>query len=422
MDSKIKTLHHELKTGNRTCIALVHEKLALLSANTSDSVHMLLADFASAQAEKVDEKIKSGKPIGLLEGIPFGISDTILVQNSIASGNSAFLNQYVAPYTATAIFKLIEAGAIPVVKEKGDSFGHGPTNGGALHVANGYTVFSVGGDTGGSIRQSAGLHHVCGMKPTYGKISRYGLMADASSIDCIGMLATSLEDIRILLNAMSGKDPHDLTTYSSVDIPETVFSSGDVKVVGYYKDFLDNAFVNDAFKSDFQAMLDILSSRQIKVVSLDFFDMNAVEAAFYVLEMAETASNLARLDGSLYGARSENVSDKESYLKTRAEYFSDETKRRIIGGSLASSRDFEDIYLKAKELQNTIIKRFNADFHTVDVILSPVCIDARPCVFTLGGLPSLSVPFFTQTGIQITANKKREDQILHVAHVLKELY
>jgi len=428
MDSKIKTIHHAYQAGKTSCVEFIREILSLLNANTPDTVHLLFEDYALEQAQKVDQKIKSGETIGLLEGIPFGISDTILLQNSITSGNSSFLNQYVAPYTATAVNQLIKAGAIPVVKEKGDCFGHGHRNSGAIHVANGFTTFSVGGDIGCSILQLADRCNVFGMKPTYGRISRFGLMADASSLDCIGMLATSLEDIRILLNTMSGKDPHDMTTYASADIPENVFNSGEIKTVGYYKNDLDDDFLDVPLKNDFQKMLDTLSLHKITVVPLDFFDLDVVSAALYVLEMAETSSNLARLDGSLYGVRSTNSADKESYLKMRADNFSEETKLRIIGGSLASSRGFEDIYRKAKEMQNAVIARINSDFQSVDVILSPVCRDARPCecrdarpcVSTLGGLPSLTVPCAKLNGIKIIANKRREDRILHAAHVLKE--
>ncbi len=443
MDSMIKTIHRDLAAGKVSCKDLVQEKMALLSANPYNSVNLLLEEAVLAQAKQVDEKIKAGHPIGLLEGIPFGISDVLLLQNSITTGSSVFLKQYVAPYTATAVQKLINAGAIPIVKEKGDSFGHGAisestqyskaTNGdSAMNVAKGLTTFSIGGDTDGAIRQSAGSNKIYGMKPTYGRISRCGLIANASSTDCIGTLTTSLEDIRILLNTMSGKDPKDPTTYASTPIPETVFNPEFPEkeiVAGYYKSFIDNDFIDDVTKNDFQRMLDILSAKGIKIKPLDFFDVSVLTSVFYVLTMAETASNFARFDGCLYGARAISSSNKDCYKKTRAENFSANTKEWIIGGIKALSRGYdEDMYLKATQLRHAILAHLDSDFQNVNILLSPVtttCRDAARHVstlclsptFSLGGLPTLTTP----AGIQITANKNREDIILHFANTLKQL-
>ena len=467
MDSIINTIHRDLASGKRSCFDLVQEKLSLLSANTHNSVNLLLDEYALAQAKKVDEKIQSGQPVELLEGIPFGIKDVILLQNSIATGSSDFLKQYNSPYTATAVQKLIDAGAIPIVKENCDCFGHGSTSentvfgsvhnandanrvaggssgGSAVNVAKGYTAFSIGGDTGGSIRQPAGYNQIYGLKPTYGRVSRYGAMAYASSTDCIGPLASTLEDIRILLNTMSGKDVKDQTTYASSLIPETVFDPDYIQkemVVGYYRSFIDNVYLDDAIKNDFQKMLNSLYAKGIKVKPLDFFETRVLVSMFYVLTMAETASNLARLDGCLYGARAKSSSIRDSYMKTRSENFTQETKRRIIGGNQVLSRGYEeDIYIKARMLRNSLVDSFNADFKEVDIILSPLSTTLPPAIgssldnplamylsdaftvgFSLGGLPTLTVPFFTPTGIQITANKNQEDRILNFANVLKQI-
>ena len=447
MDSKIKTIHRDLTSGKRSCFEMVQEKLSLLSANTYHSVNLLLEETALTQAKKVDDKIQSGKPVELLEGIPFGIQDVILLQNTIATGSSDFLKHYHSPYTATAIQKLIDAGAIPFVRENCDSFGHGHTSGSAINVAKGYTAFSIGADTGGTIRIPAGYNHLYGLKPTYGRVSRYGMMANMSSTDCMSLFASSLEDIRIVLNTISGKDDSDRTTFSSSMIPANVFDSDYMNkkpIIGYYKNFIDNDYVDIAILHDFQKMLDGLSAKGINVIPLDFFDINILVSVFYVLAMAETASSLARFDGSLYGARAKS-SSREGYMKTRAEHFTEETKRRIVGGNLAVSRgNFDEIYLKARSLRNAITDRFDSNFKEVDVILSPATFgdgarpvstndysadspiaeylsDAFTVGFSLGGLPTLTVPFFTQTGIQITANKNQEDTILNFAHVLKEI-
>ena len=456
MDAGIKTIHHDLTSGTRSCYDMTVEKLSMLSSNACHTANLLLEESALLQAKTVDEKIRTGKPIGLLEGIPFGIQDVILLQNSITTGGSAFLKNYKAPYTATAIQKLIDAGAIPVVKEKCDSFGHGRAventvfatpnekeisdSGSAENVAKGLTTFSIGADAGGSIRRAAGYHKIYGLKPTYGRVSRYGMMADMSTTDCMGPIASSLEDIRILINTMSGKDPHDPTTCSSPMIPENVFDDGYLprKIVAGYYNF---EILDSSIREDFLQLLETLSDKGIKVIPLDFFDVNLIASVFYVLAMAEEASNLARLDGSVYGARAKS-SSRDGYMKTRAENFTKETISRIVGGNMAvASGNYKDIYLKARLLRNNIVERFNAGFKEVDVILTPVtpcAVNADTTVFnadvacnvstnaftagfSLGGLPTLTVPFFTPAGLQITSNKNQEDVILNFAHALKEM-
>jgi len=465
MDAGIKTIHHDLTSGKRSCYEIVQEKLSLLSANDCHTANLLLEESALRQAKTVDEKIRAGKPIGLLEGIPFGIQDVILLQNSITTGGSAFLKNYTAPYTATAIQKLIDAGAIPIVKEKCDSFGHGSAeqdvsgSGSAENVAKGLTAFSIGANADVSIRRAAGYNQIYGLKPTYGRVSRYGMMADMSTTDCMGSIASSLEDIRLLINTMSGTDPHDPTTCSSPMIPENVFDagySGKEIVAGYYKSFLDNDYLDLSVKEDFLQLLDTLSANGIKVIPLDFFDVNLLTSVFNVLAMAEEASNLARLDGSLYGARAKSAS-RDSGMKTRADNFSKETISRIVGGNMAvASGNYKDIYLKARLLRSNIVERLNVGFKEVDVILSPVTVGAVNAAagttvsntaadttvsnaaarrdvacnvstnaftagFSLGGLPTLTIPFFTPTGLQITSNKNQEDVILNFAHALKEM-
>ena len=198
MASEIIKIHEDLVNGKISCTELVQERLTELEKNTYNSVNFLLSDKALALATQVDEKIKNGEEIGLLEGIPFGIKDVFLVQGEMASASANFLKNYKSPYTATAIQKLLDAGAIPLVKENCDSFGHGSTSentifgpvknahntdlvgggssgGSAVNVAKKYTTFSIGGDTGGSIRQPAGFNKVYGLKPTYGRVSRYGI-------------------------------------------------------------------------------------------------------------------------------------------------------------------------------------------------------------------------------------------------------
>ena len=463
MDSQIKKIHQQLVSKQITCTALVQEKLDLLKQNTYNSVNSLLDTLALDLAAKVDAKIEKGEKIGLLEGIPFGIKDVYMLQGTFATASSDLLKNYKSPYTATAIQKLLDAGAIPLVKENCDSFGHGSSSentifgavknaidptlvaggssgGSAVNVAKEYTAFSIGGDTGGSIRQPAGYNHIYGFKPTYGRISRFGLMAYASSTDCVGPLAKSLEDIRIVLNVMSGKDPKDQTSITSSEITEDAIATSGVKTIGYFKNFIESDAIDFQIKIDFLATIEKLKVNGIEVKELDFFKSDILVSTYYTLAMAETASNLSRLDGTNYGNRIEAENLIETYAVTRSENFSEETKRRIVGGNQVLSQGFSDeIYLKGLALRDQISENFSEDFKEVDVILSPVTPNTPPKIgdslkdplamylsdaytvgFSLGQLPTLTVPQGTSTGLQITAAKNNDELVLQFANFLKD--
>ncbi len=463
MDSQIKKIHQQLVSKQITCTALVQEKLDLLKQNTYNSVNSLLDTLALDLAAKVDAKIAKGETIGLLEGIPFGIKDVYMLQGTYTTASSELLRNYKSPYTATAIQKLLDAGAIPLVKENCDSFGHGSSSentifgavknaidpslvaggssgGSAVNVAKEYTAFSIGGDTGGSIRQPAGYNHIYGFKPTYGRISRFGLMAYASSTDCVGPLAKSIEDIRIVLNVMSGKDPKDQTSITSSEITEDAIATSGVKTIGYFKNFIESDAIDFQIKTDFLATIEKLKTKGIEVKELDFFKSDILVSTYYTLAMAETASNLSRLDGTNYGKRIEAENLIETYAVTRSENFSEETKRRIVGGNQVLSQGFSDeIYLKGLALRDQISENFSKDFQEVDIILSPVTPNTPPKIgeslkdplamylsdaytvgFSLGQLPTLTVPQGTSTGLQITAAKNNDELVLQFANFLKD--
>lgn len=466
MSSAIKSLHQQLVKREITCQALVEKHLKTLKENTHHTVNLLLEKQALDKAKKVDQKINSGQSIGLLEGIPFGVKDVFMLIDTFTTASSDLLKQYNAPYTATAIQKLLDAGAIPIVKENCDSFGHGSSSentvfgavknakdtslvaggssgGSAVNVAKDYTVFSIGGDTGGSIRQPSGYNKIYGMKPSYGRVSRYGLMAYASSTDCVGPLTTSIEDLCIVLNAISGKDTKDQTSYSSDSIEFEDLSSQKIKKVGYYKDFIDNTAISDQVKKDFLQTLDkIKRLPDVELIAIeDFFPTDVLVATYYTIAMAETASNLSRLDGTNYGDRVSKDSLKETYSVTRSEKFSQETKRRIVGGNQILSQGFSDeVYTKALRLRDQLIAKFNQDFKDIEVIVSPLTPTSPPKIgkslkdplqmylsdaytvgFSLGKLPCVTIPQGTVTGVQITAPRKADAKALAFANVLKEV-
>lgn len=464
MESQIHKIHRQLINQEITCTELVEKKLDLLRFNTHNTVNSLLDKSALELAKKVDIKIKNGVEIGLLEGIPFGIKDVYMLQGTYTTASSNLLKNYKSAYTATVIQKLLDAGAIPLVKENCDSFGHGSSSentifgavknainpalvgggssgGSAVNVAKEYTIFSIGGDTGGSIRQPAGYNKVYGLKPTYGRISRYGLMAYVSSTDCVGPIAKSIEDVRIVLNAMSDKDLKDQTTYQSENIAASAILNADkIKTVGYFKNFIESDAIDPQIKSDFLTSIEKIKAKGIKVKELDFFASDTLVATYYTLAMAETASNLSRLDGTNYGQRIEGNNLKDSYSITRSENFSEETKRRIVGGNQVLSQGFSDeIYLKGLNLRDQISESFEKDFQEVDIIISPVTpanppkigdslkdplamylSDAYTVGFSLGQLPTLTIPQGTATGLQITAAKNNDELVLKFGTFLKD--
>ncbi len=465
MESQIREIHQLLVDQKISCTSLIQEKLAALKPNSHNTVNSLLEDLALEKAKKVDEKIKNSEKIGLLEGIPFGLKDVYMLQGTLTTASSEFLKSYKSAYTATAIQKLIDAGAIPIVKENGDSFGHGSSSentifgavknafntelvaggssgGSAVNVAKKYTVFSIGGDTGGSVRQPSGYNKVYGLKPTYGRISRYGLLAYASSTDCVGPITTSIEDLRIVLNIMSGKDVKDQTTYVSDEISEEQVSKSDtIKTIGYFKNFIENDAIDATIKSDFLIYIEKIKATGINMIALDFFDAETLISTYYTLAMAETASNLSRLDGTNYGNRMEGENLKDSYSISRSKNFSEETKRRIVGGNQVLSQGFaDDIYIKALGIRNEISENFEKDFQEVAIIISPVTPNSPPKIgdslknplamylsdaytvgFSLGQLPTLTIPQGTLAGVQLTAAKNNDDLLLKFANFLKEV-
>ena len=464
MESQIHKIHQQLVRKEVSCVKLVQERLALLKSSEHATVNSLLEKTALELAKKVDAKIADGKELGLLEGIPFGVKDVYMLQGTYTSASSDFLKRYRSPYTATAIQKLLDAGAIPIVKENCDSFGHGSSSentifgavknavnpnlvgggssgGSAVNVAKDLTVFSIGGDTGGSIRQPAGYNKVYGFKPTYGRISRFGLMAYASSTDCVGPIAKSIEDLRIVLNEISGKDIKDQTTYHSEKISKKAISNAnEIQTVGYFKNFLETDVIDPQIKSDFYASIEKIKQKGIQVKALDFFEPDTLVSTYYTLAMAETASNLSRLDGTNYGNRIEGDTLKDTYSITRSENFSEETKRRIVGGNQVLSQGFSDeIYLKGLRLRDQIANNFENDFKEVDIIISPVTPNTPPKIgdslkeplamylsdaytvgFSLGQLPTLTVPQGTQTGLQVTAAKNNDELVFKFANFLKD--
>ena len=423
-------------------------------------------DDALKAAEAVDSKVKRGEPAGILAGVPVAIKDNLCWTGTKTTCSSKILENFVAPYDATVIRKLREAGAVPIGKTNLDEFAMGSSTensafqttsnpwdlertpggssgGSAAAVAARLAPLALGSDTGGSIRQPAGFCGILGMKPTYGRVSRFGLVAFASSLDQIGPFATSAEDCALLLQAISGRDPKDSTS-SEEPVPDY---ATEIKKplkqlrIGlpkeYFVDGMDPAVrqkVMDAAKT-FEKL-----GAQLVEVSLPRMEYGL--AVYYILAPSEASSNLARYDGVRYGHRSSSAKSLlELYEKSRDEGFGPEVKRRIMIGTYALSSGYYDAYYsKAQKVRTLIIEDFRRALQLADVLLTPTSPtpafrigekSSDPLqmylsdIFTiscnLAGLPGLSLPCgFSGDGLpvgfQLMGRPFDETVLLWLAH------
>lgn len=422
-------------------------------------------ELALEQARRIDEQRAAGEELHPLAGIPIAIKDNICTKGVETTCASKMLEHFVPPYDATVMEKLNACGYVPLGKVNMDEFAMGSSTetsyfhqtrnphdldrvpggssgGSGASVAAGEAFLALGSDTGGSIRLPAAYCGVVGLKPTYGSVSRYGLVAFASSLDQIGPLGRSVSDVAMLYSAICGRDPHDATS-AVRDYPDFYTSlKADVagKVIGLPKEYF-GAGVSDTVKEKVMGAAKTLESlgAELKEISLPSTDYAL--NAYYIISSAEASSNLARFDGVKYGFRAEDYHGLEDmYEKTRSEGFGDEVKRRILLGTFVLSSGYYDAYYKrAKLLQNQIAGEFQAAFSGCDVILTPTAPDTAfrigenigdpirmyatdICTVTvnIAGLPALSIPCGTDpsglpVGCQLIGAKFREQTLLDTA-------
>lgn len=429
----------------------------------------LLPDIAMEQAARADEKIKEGQ-VGPFTGVPLAIKDIICMQDVRTTCGSRLLENFLPPYDATVIQKLKAAGAIFVGKTNLDEFAmgsstensyFGPTHnpwdlertpggssgGSAAAVAADECIAALGSDTGGSIRQPAACCGVVGIKPTYGRVSRFGLVAFASSLDQIGPFAKDVRDAANLLQVISGHEPRDST---SVDLPVPDYGNlltGEIKslVLGVVKECWQEG-VDGEVKSCFMNAIETLSELGASVKEISLPHMPYAVAVYYIIAPAEASSNLARYDGVKYGFRAPGSGDLlHMYEQTRSQGFGAEVKRRIMLGTYALSAGYyEAYYKKASQVRTLITRDFQQAFEQCDAIIMPTAPTpafrlgekvADPLlmylsdIFTipgnLAGLPGLSLPCgFSQEGLpiglQILANHFQEEKIFQVAYAFEQ--
>lgn len=393
----IKEAHEGLAARKFTCVELTKACLGRIELLNKDlnAVLQVTAESALAKASEIDAKIARGEALGSIEGIPVLIKDNIQVRGTRATAGSKMLADYESSFDGTAAKRLIDAGAVVLGKTNLDEFAmgsstetsyFGPTKnpwnttkipggssgGSAAAVAAGMCLAALGSDTGGSIRQPAAMCGVTGMKPTYGRVSRYGLMSMASSLDQIGPFARSAEDARIVLDIIEGQDHFDSTSasnerYLDGGVPERL----DGIKIGVPKEYFVGGMDADVEESVRTAMkkFEELGAEMVEV-SLPSSQYGL--AVYYVLMPCEVSANLARYDGQRYGFSAPAASLKESYLKSRGEGFGSEVRRRIMLGTYALSAGYYDAYyLQAQKVRTIMKKEFDAALSEVDLLISP---------------------------------------------------
>jgi aspartyl-tRNA(Asn)/glutamyl-tRNA(Gln) amidotransferase subunit A len=436
----IKEVHEGLVKKKFTSVDLTEACLAeIKKLNKKLNVFITVTEKeALVEAKAVDKKIAAEKKIGILEGVPVAIKDNILVKDIRCTAASKILENYVASYDATAVEKLKTAGAVILGKTNLDEFAmgastetsyfgltknpHDPTRvsggssgGSAAAVAANMCVYAIGSDTGGSVRQPASFCGVVGMKPTYGAVSRYGLMAMASSLDQIGPITKNAEDAQIVFDILRGKDRMDSTTIDNLKLKnqnsKLQFKIKNLKV-GVPKEYFVAGMDREVEKS-VRVAVEKLKKSGAKIVEVSLPHAKYALAVYYLIMPAEVSSNLARYDGIRYGYRTSKAKNLlETYLKTRAEGFGDEAKRRIMLGTYALSAGYYDAYyLQAQKMRTLIRQDFEKVFEDVDCLITPTAPTAafkigekidNPLtmylsdVFTVSanvaGLPAVSVP------------------------------
>ncbi|MBP5647710.1 Asp-tRNA(Asn)/Glu-tRNA(Gln) amidotransferase subunit GatA [Candidatus Saccharibacteria bacterium] len=426
-----------MKIANKKVTAERLVRDALDKAKHFSDYHIftfLNEEGAIKKAREIDAKIKRGEKVGRLAGVPYALKDNFLSPEGETTASALILEGFNSPVTATSVAKLEAEGAIMIGRTNLDAFAHGsstensyygPTlnshdktrvaggssGGSAVAVALNIVEFATGTDTGGSIRQPASFNGIYGLKPTYGTISRYGVVAMASSTDCIGFFTKTPEDMDLLMSIASGQDPKDMTT-----LPDYYNDTKKMNVskarIGIIKDF-DNNSVHPELRKALAKKVELLKSKGHEIVELKMPALKYGLAAYYILVPAELCSNLSRHDGVRYGFRSKDSKDLDSlYENTRNEGFMSENKRRIMIGNFVLSSGFYDAYfLKAAKARTLILKEYEKAFKKCDFILTPVSPnpafklgekvddpvamyleDVMSVSLNLAGVPGLAIP------------------------------
>lgn len=429
----------------------------------------VFAEEALAQAKRIDDMKSNGEQLPRLAGVPIAIKDNILFVDHIASASSKMLENHKASYSATIVERLLKAGAVIIGRTNMDEFAMGsstetsffqktrnPWNtdkvpggssgGSVAAVASGMVPVALGSDTGGSIRQPASLCGVVGFKPTYGRVSRYGLIAMASSLDQIGPITKTVKDAALVLEVIEGADEKDATSLnlSETTIAEIMTPSVKGVKIGVAKEYFIDG-MDEGVRKSVEDAIELLKNNGAEIVEISLPLTEYALPTYYIIQPAESCSNLARFDGMRYGTRAQTDNLLESYLKARSEGFGKEVKRRIMLGNYILSAGYYDAYYKkALAIKTAIFNELQEAFKNVDVILSPTSpsvawnigekfddpitmylSDIFTTTANIAGVPAISVPCgFVDglpIGLQFTGPVMGDNKVLEVASAYESL-
>lgn len=466
-------LGEKIKSGEvkvADAVEAVFDQIEKVEDDINSYVTVYDKDEVLARAEEVQKQIDAGELTGPLAGVPVAIKDNMCNEGHLTACSTKILGNFYPTFTSTAVENLKAAGAVIVGSANMDQFAMGSTTetsyfgitknpvntehvpggssgGSCAAVAADECFYSLGSDTGGSIRQPASFCGVVGMKPTYGTVSRYGLIAYASSLDQIGPIGKDVRDVATALDVISSYDKLDSTSIKRDNYSFTDSLVDDVKgmKIGVPKDYFGEG-LNEEVKESVLKAIDVLKSKGAEVEEFDFDLVNYAVATYHIIADAEASSNLSRFDGVKYGYRTEEYRDLHNmYKKTRSEGFGEEVKRRIMLGSFVlSSGYFDAYYLKALRVKALIKKAFDDAFAKYDVIIGPVSPTTAPKIgeslsdplkmylgdiytvsVNIAGLPGISVPCGEDSeglpiGLQIIGDCFREDNVIRAAYTYEQ--
>ena len=465
----IKQCHDGLKAGDFTSVELTKACLKQIKKRNKDlnAFISVFEEEALLEAKEADKKIKAGEQM-TLTGIPFAVKDAICTADRRSTAAAKILDNYVPSYDATVIRKIREQGAVLIGKNNCDAFGHGASNensmygpvknphdlacvaggssgGTAAAVADNMCIFGIGEDTGGSIRQPASLCGIVGLRPSYGRNSRYGTMPMCSSMDTVGPMTKTVEDCAIVEEIIAGHDPLDATTvddkvlkYSELRIPNSEFR------IGVPKEYFELEGMDQETKKIIEdKIVEIGKLKNIVIVPISLPMTKYAIPVYYIIVPSEDSSNLGRMDGIRYGVREEAGDLYKTYAKTRATGLQEEVKRRIMIGTYALSAGYYDAYYKkAQKVRTLIIKDFENVFRDVDLLVTPTSpfpafkigekkddvlamylADVFVSPANVAGLPAISVPAGKTSdglpvGLQIIGPRLSEELVFKFANII----
>ncbi len=461
-DGALNDIQEALQQGRISLEELVRSYLTQIEETKSLNIYVeVFEQEALSKARQLDEKRRSGLPLGLLHGAVISIKDVLCYQSHVVTAGSKILDGFESQFTGTAVQRLIDEDAVIIGRTNCDEFAMGSTNenscygptlngldptrvpggssgGAAVAVERDTCLVSIGSDTGGSVRQPASFCGVYGMKPTYGRISRYGLIAYGSSFDQIGIISKNIADISKVLHVISGRDEMDAT---SLDLPpcSIVDRAEDKRYkIAYIPEVLEHEGLNPVIRSSIIGKIEELSQNGHQCTPIHFDLLPYLVPAYYVLTTAEASSNLSRYDGIRYGHSTTDSSDiEEIYEKTRSDGFGKEVKRRIMMGTFVLSVGYFDAYFtKAQKVRRLINNKLEEIYKSFDYILLPTTTDIAwekgqiiddpvkmylsdiyTVLANLGGYPAISIPVRSDElnmpfGIQLMGDKYQEDRLL----------